>query len=1456
MSPTDPNPSPATAPAPASPPKKRSVLAFLFKSALGCTAMAIGALIVLIAFAPALISRWVPSIAESWFSDTYHGELKIARAQLRWTGEQLLEGVALFDPQGKQVASATVRAPGLLSLLRGGGKHIGRVEIEAAAAIEADDAGVTDLDRALEPRDKPSEKLGKPDERSSTARLYELDLDLDVHVSELSWSDANTRALGLPISVKDLKAQVRATPGEALTIALNGALSGAVESARPAALKLEARVERLFEPWGSNGPQRVHVDAEIIGLPTGLIDTLAGMHGRLVDALGTSFALDAKVDGNLAKGDVDARVEFPRGGLSMIGHVHDGVFESSDTEGLAGDIEPGARLIDSLLAQYLPGAKLERREKVKGERIRLTVQPLVVPIAPLLAARDPGAPLPIAKVLEGIQADCKVELGGWRYADATLVAAGQGLELDGVELKATVEPAEGRTRLHASFYSNLAGPTPGVVHAEVLAGDLAALANYATEKALEPVDLSATVHEFPVAVIDALAQQKGELVRALGERISLELRANPKLAAVPAPAASDWRSLARRVACDATLSMTGSGAPQPSALTGGEALGLKSLSARIKLAPDAPIAIDVTGELASKQKGSIVAQARVTNALADPGARLPLGVQMDAQLTGFPTAVVDALAAQNGRVTQLLGDSFDVKAKADGTLEAGDARVDLTSSLAQIALAGHFANGVLESANGPALTATLQPTREFLDFYLVPLLPQGTELSFNESRGHVTCSVDSLRVPVDELLALADQGTDVMIPAVVSKMRVQATFDVGELRYQDAALRAKKAALDGIKVHAAVDLQPTPQASALTCDLTLDSRSVASKPIDVHFAARDARELLLLAKGGEFTDVKLTVAATGLSTRVLEALAGQEAQVSAALGESIDVTAAVGAEQAKNKPLAVDMSIDMKSKSGATKVVAAAKVMQPFAQRAPGELPPVEASVKVTGTGAVLAFAPAEIAKMAAPLLGDELDASVKHVQSGPGASDVTLDLRAAKVALMGAAQYSNQTLVATGDRQLALRIDVPPEVLAQLTAGKLPPGAGVAIPPDAGSIEMHLKELRAPLAGFFAEDTSHALEALVQGLDAQLALAFPRVEYTHPPAAPGTNATPVALRDLAVTASFAHGAPAKVRATGAVDATPPGAIDVTATLEHPEGFLAAGGPAGGASATLQGKLTHIPTALVDAVAAQQGLLVDVLGPELEVDVSGRYPDSGTQPLHAEMHSNLGHVTVAARMEKSVLRADKPEEGIDASVGLTPLFSERIVGKLVPVLFHVSKAAGEDPAVLKAHSFSMPLSGDLSQLSGEILLDLGVVDYQLLPGLTQALEIAGASTSMKSTRLAPVTIRIDKGIARYDKLPVKIGGRELAFRGSYDLAHSTFNLALDVPLEMLGHKVEQQLESVRQYLDPKLVVPLEISGTWSSPKLRLGKEFLDKVLKDAAGGALEKGLGELLGGKKKKNKDG
>jgi hypothetical protein len=146
------------------------------------------------------------------------------------------------------------------------------------------------------------------------------------------------------------------------------------------------------------------------------------------------------------------------------------------------------------------------------------------------------------------------------------------------------------------------------------------------------------------------------------------------------------------------------------------------------------------------------------------------------------------------------------------------------------------------------------------------------------------------------------------------------------------------------------------------------------------------------------------------------------------------------------------------------------------------------------------------------------------------------------------------------------------------------------------------------------------------------------------------------------------------------------------------------------------------------------------------------------------------------------------------------------------------------------------------------------VSYALLPGLS---DLVGSLASMKSATLKPITVPIEKGVARYERLPIRIGAHEVPFRGSFNLVDRSLSLGADVPLALLGKKINSQLDAVREYLPPDLVVPIEIKGTWSKPRVSIAKSFLDDVVEKAAAKAAEKGLGGLLDGlldkKKKKN---
>jgi hypothetical protein len=219
---------------------------------------------------------------------------------------------------------------------------------------------------------------------------------------------------------------------------------------------------------------------------------------------------------------------------------------------------------------------------------------------------------------------------------------------------------------------------------------------------------------------------------------------------------------------------------------------------------------------------------------------------------------------------------------------------------------------------------------------------------------------------------------------------------------------------------------------------------------------------------------------------------------------------------------------------------------------------------------------------------------------------------------------------------------------------------------------------------------------------------------------------------------------------------------------------------------------------------------------------------------------------VEATLDEGVLIAGGAK-AIEASLPLTPLFNRRIVGALVPLLIDLEKPPEARPVGLELGAFRLPLDGDLTKLDGSVRLDLGQVAYQLLPGLDSVLKLAGVEQAGKRlATLDPIAIRIDRGVARYDALPLVVEGQKLLFKGSYDLTSSEFDLSVDVPLKLLGGSLERELKEVSEFLGPDLAVPLRLAGTWKRPRVSIGEGFVEKALKEAGKRALGKGLLDLL----------
>jgi hypothetical protein len=203
-------------------------------------------------------------------------------------------------------------------------------------------------------------------------------------------------------------------------------------------------------------------------------------------------------------------------------------------------------------------------------------------------------------------------------------------------------------------------------------------------------------------------------------------------------------------------------------------------------------------------------------------------------------------------------------------------------------------------------------------------------------------------------------------------------------------------------------------------------------------------------------------------------------------------------------------------------------------------------------------------------------------------------------------------------------------------------------------------------------------------------------------------------------------------------------------------------------------------------------------------------------------------------------------QALEARLPLSPLVSERIVGPLVPLAVGIEKPPGEGPLGIVVRDFRLPLDRNLAGLDATIELELGQVAFQLLPGLSEILASFGRKISQQTAAFEPFSLRIEQGVVGYDGLPITLQGHDLRFSGSFDLASKEFDLDASVPLAILGEGVVRELDKVRELLDPNLAVPLEISGSWNKPKVSIGKDFLDTTVKQAAEGALGRGLRGLL----------
>lgn len=292
-------------------------------------------LAVVLAFAPSLAASVVKGTISGSFSDSIRGSAAAERVTVGWFGPIRVEGLRLEDDAGGRVIEGDATAGiGLLGVLTGS-TDFGDIRLVGEAEIRASDDGTTNLERALEPADPdapraPAGPLIPPGTRATIV------LDpTDVRYTDPRLAGLTDGRLG-GVVIAGATGTVRIRPGSPVTIEFDAPLGtlapGSPDSAaRPAqnggdtgtlTIDLQAEV-----PEGATDLAQVALTgtARLRGLPTALLDAVAGAGGVVNGVLGEDLGIELTADALSPRGGtVAVDASSPQAELRYRGEVRSG----------------------------------------------------------------------------------------------------------------------------------------------------------------------------------------------------------------------------------------------------------------------------------------------------------------------------------------------------------------------------------------------------------------------------------------------------------------------------------------------------------------------------------------------------------------------------------------------------------------------------------------------------------------------------------------------------------------------------------------------------------------------------------------------------------------------------------------------------------------------------------------------------------------------------------------------------------------------------------------------------------------------------------------------------------------------------------------------------------------------------------------------------------------------------
>lgn len=329
-----------------------------------------------------------------------------------------------------------------------------------------------------------------------------------------------------------------------------------------------------------------------------------------------------------------------------------------------------------------------------------------------------------------------------------------------------------------------------------------------------------------------------------------------------------------------------------------------------------------------------------------------------------------------------------------------------------------------------------------------------------------------------------------------------------------------------------------------------------------------------------------------------------------------------------------------------------------------------------------------------------------------------------------------------------------------------------------------------------------------------------------------------------------------------------PGAIDADLSIARISGADAAAGKPSSARASivnladstgvinaknaifnLDADFAQFPTAIVDQLGQQKGLLVEALGPTIDLKARAdnvslaaapnqnqNQPNPaqpGNQPAPAGGGIATGRIDATAVSPRATARLlGDIQNGAFIQAGDTglriieirPALVEQLSGG-VPIVKTLEKNTTDDPAIIQAETLRVPIDGDLRKLNGLVRIDPGVARFTTQGILADVMNAVGLRTAGEvGRRIEPFVVRFEQGVANYDRFRLPIGEFSIETRGQVDLVNRRLDCVTYIPLGLMTDRAiglfgGGGLGANLGVLDKATMFPWRLRGSLDNPSL-------------------------------------